>query len=153
MYNADAGDSSEDPSKSHDDFDISERGPPKQSMLSKVVNAKSQIQSQDRIIGHQYGVKPLIDDDELSDSELNNQSQTLSNPFSNSSSRGSSAMSASSAIFMQNSPAMSPQSQNSEDSAVNVGDPFINVPFKKKHTAKKKHKKLDVLCDLRFYNL
>ena len=109
-------------------------------MLSKVVNAKSQIQSQDRIIGHQYGVKPLIDDDELSDSELNNQSQTLSNPFSNSSSRGSSAMSASSAIFMQNSPAMSPQSQNSEDSAINVGDPFINVPFKKKHMAKKKHK-------------
>ena len=142
MYNADGGDSSEDPSKSHDDFDISNRGPPKQSMLSKVVNAKSQIQSQDRIIGHQYGVKPLIDDDELSDSELNNQSQTLSNPFSNSSSRGSSAMSASSAIFMQNSPAMSPQSQNSEDSAINVGDPFMNVPFKKKHMAKKKHKLL-----------
>ena len=148
IYNAD-GDSSEDPSKSHDDFDVGDRCPPKQSMLSKVVNAKSQIQSQpqshDRIIGHQYGVKPLIDDDELSDSELNNQSQTLSNPFSNSSSRGSSAMSASSAIFMQNSPAMSPQSQNSEDSAINVADPFINVPFKKKQqqqqqASKKKHK-------------
>ena len=135
MYTAE-GDSSEDPAKSHDDYNV---GAPKQSMLSKVVNPLSQNQSQDRIIGHQYGVKPLIDDDELSDSELNNQSQSLSNPFSNSSSRGSSAMSANSAIFLQNSPAMSPQSQNSEDSAINMADPFMNVPFKKKHNSKKKH--------------
>ncbi len=143
-YHAEAGDSSEDMSKAHDDFEPpTAPAGPKQSVLSKVVSSSksqttAQSQSHDRIIGHQYGVRPLIDDDELSDSEMNNQSQTLSNPFSNSSSRGSSAMSAGSAIFMQNSPAMSPQSQNSEDSAINMSDPFMNVPFKK-HARKKHH--------------
>ncbi len=133
-----AEDVSSDPSRSHDDFEsISQRTyePPKQSILNKAVSAKPQ----DRIMGHEYGVKPLLDDDELSDSDLNPLAPQA-NPFTkdHSSSRGSSAMSSGSAAFITNSPALSPQSQNSEDSAINMADPFINVPFSKKFSSAKK---------------
>lgn len=64
--------------------------------LNKSPNPKpppppAQQEQHDRIVGHEYGVKPLLDDDELSESETTDKT---ANPLpGHSSSRGSSAMS------------------------------------------------------------
>ena len=108
----------------------SEEADRRPSLISKVAGAKSQNQQgqlHDRIVGHAHGGRPLLDDDELSDSE------TPKEPVP---SRGSSAMSGgSSALMSLGTPTTSPMSAQSEGSNP---DPFSGAPFKKKDSRKKR---------------
>ena len=81
-------------------------------------------------MGHEYGVKPLLDDDELSDSEFG---RTI-NPFKSSSttdapSRGSSTQSTSSGTLTTLTPSLSPQSQPAGEGFTDV---FGKAPFSQK---------------------
>ena len=91
---------------------------------------QAQAQQHDPIVGHEHGGRPLLDDDELSDSEV---------PKETVPSRGSSAMSASSTLMSVGTPTTSPLSAHSEEGKV---DPFSGAPFIKKKDSKKKRPKV-----------
>lgn len=122
-----AGDSSEDVARSVDEEadQITTTPPVRKPETSRVKTHSGGNSSQhqcDRIVGHEYGVKPLLDDDELSDSEFGRSSV---NPFQGkepASSGGSSTL--------------SPQSQLS-DEAPSL-DVFSKAPFPKSSVKKKK---------------
>ena len=105
---------------------------------NKIPAPQPPAQNQDRIVGHQYGVKPLLDDDELSDSEFGrcdkNQASKQKEVVT---SRGSTAMSDASSALSTLTPPTSPQSQPSEE-ANNSADVFTAAPFKVKRGSKKK---------------
>ena len=93
---------------------------------------------QDVFMGHDKGSKCLIEDDELSDSEVSHSiDSVVSNPFKEpSSSRGSSVMSGISAPFgLSSPPTMSPQSDDAPQDAV-----FSKAPFLKGGSSMKKKK-------------
>lgn len=94
-------------------------------------------------MGHDKGHKCLIEDDELSDTELPAKSEVVpSNPFGQckeSSSRGSSVMSGLSGPFGVTTPPTSPQSQQSDDSSHDV---FIKAPFLHRGSSQKKKKSI-----------
>lgn len=124
------GDSS-DTSKTQDEPETKLFNVTVKSSSKAVVNQTSQATT-DRIVGHEYGVRPLLDDndDELSDSEAH-QANTK-NPFrgNEQSSRGSSVLSGGSntTYVGLNTPPLSPESQQSQDS---TNDIFSIAPFKR----------------------
>ncbi len=129
-------DSSDQSRSQYEDYD-----PLPPPMFNRTPNSKvptTASQQHDRIVGHEYGVRPLLDDDELSESETGQNHKEVAG-----SSRGSSAMSASSSAFVGiGTPPMSPQSQQS-DQDTSLQDVFLQAPFSgPKRSSRKKHHKL-----------
>ena len=127
---SDAGQSQEEtPAADQDLIRAADQQPPQQ-------HSSEQAHPMDRIVGHEYGVKPLLDDDELSDSELNacmeNQPLTLKKYDTN-------------AYRSDESEKTSMQthctdSKNPEQISTFL-DPFASAPFRRKGLRSKMPKK------------
>ncbi|XP_069123273.1 AP2-associated protein kinase 1-like isoform X2 [Argopecten irradians] len=91
------------------------------------------MNSSDRIVGHEYGVRPLLDDDELEDSysmqhHHGNSETGYSHDHDDSTPSSNSTVSPN----MLGSPSLSPSMERGSS------DPFASAPFRKKQTRKKR---------------
>ena len=93
------------------------------------------VEQHDRIVGHEFGVKPLLDDDELSDTE--GKPSVMTNPFLTQ----DEALSQCSSVMSTGSVTMSPQSSLSPVD-VATRDVFGAAPFRQKSRKKRGSKLL-----------
>lgn len=97
-------------------------------------NDQQTMNSSDRIVGHEYGVRPLLDDDELEDAYgIQHHHGNSDTGFSYD--HDDSTPSSSNSTVSPNiggSPSLSPSTEKG------LPDPFASAPFKKKHLRKKR---------------